>query len=51
MDTLTKSQENRWSQIGYRRVVVIWGVLTHPPQIIQKIMLKKNHPVYRGTKF
>eukprot|EP01050_Picozoa_sp_SAG11_P010728 SAG11_NODE_1092_length_5910_cov_3.131303_4_plen_61_part_01 len=22
-------------------VVVIWGVLTHPPQIIQKIMLKK----------
>eukprot|EP01050_Picozoa_sp_SAG11_P048539 SAG11_NODE_26020_length_350_cov_11.820717_1_plen_44_part_01 len=21
-------------------VVVIWGVLTHPPQIIQKIMLK-----------
>eukprot|EP01050_Picozoa_sp_SAG11_P018856 SAG11_NODE_2916_length_2840_cov_13.306457_2_plen_112_part_00 len=23
------------------RVVVIWGVLTHPPQIIKKIMLKK----------
>eukprot|EP01050_Picozoa_sp_SAG11_P005594 SAG11_NODE_401_length_9759_cov_119.937992_3_plen_97_part_00 len=23
------------------KVVVIWGVLTHPPQIIQKIMLKK----------
>eukprot|EP01050_Picozoa_sp_SAG11_P053579 SAG11_NODE_31712_length_289_cov_2.736842_1_plen_36_part_01 len=22
-------------------VVVIWGVLAHPPQIIQKIMLKK----------
>eukprot|EP01050_Picozoa_sp_SAG11_P017000 SAG11_NODE_2392_length_3410_cov_20.904259_3_plen_119_part_00 len=23
------------------QVVVIWGVLAHPPQIIQKIMLKK----------
>eukprot|EP01050_Picozoa_sp_SAG11_P038995 SAG11_NODE_16194_length_554_cov_5.347253_1_plen_56_part_10 len=23
------------------KVVVIWGVLAHPPQIIQKIMLKK----------
>eukprot|EP01050_Picozoa_sp_SAG11_P011059 SAG11_NODE_1146_length_5684_cov_59.423277_6_plen_56_part_00 len=37
--------------MGTARVVVIWGVLTHPPQIIQKIMLKKNHLVYRGTKF
>eukprot|EP01050_Picozoa_sp_SAG11_P004753 SAG11_NODE_312_length_10890_cov_44.733043_8_plen_55_part_00 len=23
-------------------VVVIWGVLTHPPQIIQKIMFKNK---------
>eukprot|EP01050_Picozoa_sp_SAG11_P064561 SAG11_NODE_44547_length_154_cov_12.054545_1_plen_51_part_11 len=32
-----------YDTVLFAAVVVIWGVLTHPPQIIQKIMLKKKN--------
>eukprot|EP01050_Picozoa_sp_SAG11_P018148 SAG11_NODE_2700_length_3076_cov_20.676520_1_plen_153_part_10 len=37
----TKNTQFADRLISAEGVVVIWGVLTHPPQIIQKIMLKK----------
>ena len=35
------SQDSLDADLQAVEVVVIWGVLTHPPQIIQKIMFKK----------